>query len=296
MSIKVKSSLARPAIPEGGKAAHDSQGATISRGTRFQVGLLRIVYRPIVRRAAREALEGRAIHPRQLEKGRWLHKDVSEFLDHVWDEVGRLIPIAKLDEVPTIGNRHNVFLAIVTTAAYRCLLQTGTGRKYAMQLVADVGWKVYARMLALAVLPFRWVDDSQRRLNSTLRSLLRFPFSAPGRPGYEVEAWEDREGFHTHWTYCPPQAFVRELIQQKDSGELEAFYRSWCLYDWAAADLLVNDGRRGHYKRPHTLSRGGAICDMCWVARTGTGGVVPPPGRSGRKNEPEENSHNRRIR
>jgi len=283
MITKVKSGPARPAVHEAGKTVHKSRGATMSRGTRYLVAMLRVVYRPIVRRAALDALEGRQVHPTRADEGRWLRKNVNRYLDCVWEEVGRLIPAAKLDQIPTIGNRHNVFLAIITTAAYRCLLQTGTGRKYAMQLVADVGWKVYARMLALAVFPFRWMSDSQRRMNATLRSLLRFPFSAPGRPGYEVEAWAEKDGFRTYWTYCPPEAFVRSLALQKDSGELEAFYRSWCLYDWAAADLLVNDGRRSHYKRPHTLSRGDRICDMCWVARTGTGGVVPPPGRSGRK-------------
>ena len=51
-------------------------------------------------------------------------------------------------------------------------------------------------------------------------------------------------------------------------GPHEAFYQSWCLYDWPAADLLagarVHDGT--HYRRPHTLSRGDAVCDMCWSA------------------------------
>jgi hypothetical protein len=128
-------------------------------------------------------------------------------------------------------------------------------------------------MLGAVSLPFRVATRSrQRRLEWTLRMLMRFPFSAPGKPGYAVEAWSDGERFHTHWTHCPPQAFVRHLVERRgDRGELEAFYRSWCLYDWAGADLLVGDGRRGHYARPHTMSRGDAVCDMCWSARPSRG-------------------------
>ena len=79
-----------------------------------------------------------------------------------------------------------------------------------------------------------------------------------------------REGdqIHTHWTHCPPQAFVRELVQAVgDRGEVEAFRRSWCEYDWPGADLIAADGRSGHYERTHTLSEGDSVCDMCWRGR-----------------------------
>jgi hypothetical protein len=99
----------------------------------------------------------------------------------------------------------------------------------------------------------------------TLGALMRFPFSSPGRPGYEARVWSDGDGYHTHFTHCPPQSFVRRLVdEQGDHGELDAFYRSWCLYDWPGADLIAADGQRGHYARPHTLSRGDSVCDMCW--------------------------------
>lgn len=248
---------------------------------------VKILARPLVRRAARDALQGRLLDQHEPERGRWLRVDVKEFREATWRRVDELLPTAHLEELPTFGNRLNVFMAVVTTAAYQELLDRGIRRDYAATLVADVGWKIYAWMLTASAIPARILTRSrQRQLEWTLRLLMHFPFSAPGKPGYEVRVWSDADGFHTHWTHCPPQAFVRALVESgSDRGELDAFYRSWCLYDWAGADLLVGDGRQGHYDRPHTMSRGDAACDMCWRAqaagkaapRAPAGGM---PGRS----------------
>lgn len=229
--------------------------------------------RPLVRRATREILQGRLLDPEDATRGRWLRSDVRAFRGATWRRVDELLPTAGLDRLPTWGSRLNVFMAVVTTAAYQEMLDRGVSRDYAAALVADVGWKVYAWMLTASAVPARLLTRSpQRRLDWTLRLLMRFPFGAPGKPAYEVRAWNDGEKVFTHWTHCPPQAFVRSWVESgEDRGELDAFYRSWCLYDWAGADLLVGDGERGHYERAHTLSRGDAVCDMCWWARPPTG-------------------------
>lgn len=234
------------------------------------IAILIRLYRPLLRRAARQVLEGRLLDPDRPEQGRWLRSDVDGYLDAVWRRAGELVPDARLGELPTLGNRHNVFLAVVTTAAYQAMIDRGVERRYAMQLVADVGWKIYAQMLRLAALPARLTHrDPKIRMERTLRALMKFPFSAPGRPGYEVRVWSEGDRVYTHWTHCPPHTFVRDLVQRRgDRGELEAFSRSWCLYDWPGADILAGDGERGHYERPHTLSLGDPVCDMCWHARS----------------------------
>lgn len=236
--------------------------------------LLERIYRPLVRRAARQILQGRTFDPAAPERGRWSRRDIDVYNREVWKRVKDLLPIARLPELPTLGSRHNVFLATVSTAAFQVLLERGTPRDYAFTLIGDVAWKIYSWMLNFAVLPFRITTrDPQRRINRALSSLMFFPFSAAGRPGYEVKSWVDADGCHTHWTHCPPQQFVRDLVQSRgDRGEIEAFYRSWCLFDWPAADLLAGDGETGHYERPHTMSRGDEVCDMCWHARQ-RGGV-----------------------
>jgi len=246
---------------------------------RMWLRVVTVLARPLVRRAAREALQGRLLDPDAAARGRWLRADVRVFRKATWRRVDALLPSAQLEKLPTFGNRLNVFMAVVTTAAYQELLDRGISRDYAASLVADVGWKLYAWMLTASAIPARILRGSrQGQLERTLELLMRFPFSAPGKPGYEVEAWGDADGFHTHWTHCPPQAFVRALVEAGDDrGELDAFYRSWCLYDWAGADLLVADGARGHYERPHTMSRGDAVCDMCWRAGSRAGSIRRTP-------------------
>ncbi|WP_238367839.1 hypothetical protein [Mesobacterium pallidum] len=175
---------------------------------------------------------------------------------------------AALAEFPSVGNRLMVELAVFTAAAYRVLLDAGWTAEAARSAVADAGWLLYARMLALSSLPFRLTTrDPAKRLRRTIRTLLRFPFGAPGAPGYEVRVSEDASGISTHFTHCPPQTFVRTLILRDDRGDLEAFRQSWCRYDWPGADLIAGDGRRGHYSRPHTLSHGDLVCDMCWTGQ-----------------------------
>lgn len=238
--------------------------------SRLVVRLLVRLYRPVVRRAARAALEGRRCDPNQPEAGRFLRTDVDAFLEDVWVRVATLLREEDLNQVPTIGNRHNVFLGALTIAAYHALLDRGVESRYAMQLFADVGWKVYERMLRIPYFFARLrTRDPQRRMDFVLRALMRFPFSAPGEPGYDVRAWSEPGRYNTHWTYCAPLGFVKRYVERHgDRGELDAFYQSWCLYDWPAADLLSGSksGEHGHYARPHTLSRGDAVCDMCWSA------------------------------
>ncbi|NCQ35143.1 hypothetical protein GW813_08760 [bacterium] len=241
------------------------------------IRLFQLAYRPLVRRAAMSVLPGRPHHPGRPEAGRWTKRETDELLRQTWRGVPELLRVADLPHLPTVGNRHNVLLAAITTAAYRALVQGGTPRAHAAQLVADLGWTVYGWGLRAVSLPQRLLPGAaQGRLERTLNTLMVFPFSAPGAPGYEVETFADDQGFHTNWTHCPPQTFVRKVAEQLgDLGDLDAFYQSWCLYDWPGADVLVHDGATGHYERPRTLSRGDALCDMCWHAAPTTEGSSP---------------------
>ncbi len=237
-------------------------------GTTFKSEILvfRLLYAPLVRRSARQILQGRLLDPDVPEKGRWLRGDVDQILRMTWKRVDTLISEAGLDLLPTLGNRHNVFLAAVTTAAYQVLLECGQSKNRASTLVADIGWKIYALGVKIVSLPFRLTSrDPGKRLERTIRALLVFPFSAPGRPGYEVKIEKQEGQLLTNWTWCPPLAFVRDLVERHgDRGELDAFYYSWCYYDWPGADIIAGDGKHGHYQRTHTQSRGDATCDMCW--------------------------------
>lgn len=243
--------------------------------------LLLPVFRQIVLRlltgAASGVLLSREIDYADGRKLRWLGLDLTRFMCKLAVEVVSQRQIADQTALPSFGNRLMVELAVFSSAAYRVLLHEGVAPATARQLVADVGWVVYARMLALSSWPFRLVTrDPARRLRWTIRSLLRFPFGAPGAPGYAVETHLEGDNIVTNFTHCPPQSFVRALaVARGDRGDLEAFYASWCQYDWPGADIIAGDGQRGHYLRTQTLSRGDALCDMCWKAKANPNVGVP---------------------
>ncbi len=233
---------------------------------RIEIGGWKLLYKPLVRRSVRQIVQGRLLDPENPQQGRWLRADVDSLLRATWVRVDELIPEANLSTIPTLGNRNMVFLAVVTTAAYQALIEQGLPPAPAADLIADVGWKLYRLGTSLVSLPFRLLTrDPGKRIDRTIKALMVFPFSSPGRPGYEVKVSREAGQLLTNWTWCPPQAFVRELVErQGDRGELDAFYRSWCLYDWPGADVIADDGEHGHYSREHTMSRGDAVCDMCW--------------------------------
>ena len=233
---------------------------------RVLITLCKAIYKPLVWRSAHQILQGRLLDLEKPKKGRWLDSDIREYLNQTWIRCDALMPIAALEKLPTYGNRHNVFLAVVTTAAYQVMLDRGVSVGYAIQLVGDLSWRIYSSMLAAISIPYRMTTrDPGRRMGKILRALMFFPFNAPGAPGYEVKVWTEGSDTYTYWTHCPPQTFVRRLIEMNgDHGELDAFYNSWCLYDWPGADVLANDSQHGHYSRLHTLSRGDSVCDMCW--------------------------------
>jgi hypothetical protein len=240
------------------------------------VRVLKMFYAPLFHCAAHQILKGRLFDQENPKRGRWLASDINAYLRQVWERVDALMPVADLEALPNYGNRHNVFLSVVTAAAYQRMIERNVTSSYAKTLVSDVGWKIYSWMLGVVSLPFRvLISNPGRRIKYTLKILMFFPFSSPGPPGYESKVWTEGSNTCTHWTHCPPQTFIRRLVKTYgDRGELDAFYESWCLYDWPGADIIAGDGRHGHYSRHHTLSRGDALCDMCWQ---GAPNPVPKP-------------------
>ena len=216
---------------------------------------------------------GRVLLSRNLVRAdgtswRWLAPEKREFLARMKAELSLLRPIARLERLPKLGNRIMVELSVLTIAAYRVLVAMEVEKSTARAAVADIGWVIYAGQLRLASLPFRMTSRAPaKRLTRTIRLLLRFPFTPTGAPGYAVQSWQEGDDIFTHFTHCPPQSFARAVVDELgDGGELAAFSDSWCEYDWPGADIIAGDGARGHYRRRRTLSRGDAVCDMCWQA------------------------------
>lgn len=216
-------------------------------------------------RAARQVLLAREIDMADGTRQRWLGPDFRVFRAATKTRRRQLPPMVDLPR--PFGNRLMVELTDATLAANLALRELGVAPSAARVLVADIGWVVYARMLSLASLPFRLTSRrAEERLKGTIRALLRFPFAAPGAPGYAVETRIEGDAILTHFTHCPPQTRVREQTAATGDAELLAVFReSWCRYDWPGADLIAGDGARGHYRRRQTLSHGDPVCDMCWA-------------------------------
>lgn len=235
------------------------------------------VIRRSARRAAYQILEGRLIEQDRPERGRLLRHDVDQILDRARIELDRLTFEAKLERLPTRGSRHNTLLALFMLSAYHAVVERGIEPSYAAELVADVGWKFYERMVAVPRFIARCLyRDPQKQINFILRLFLIYPFSSAGKPGYELKAWSEADRYCTFWTHCPPLQAVRDYIEKHgDHGELEVFQRSWCTYDWALTYAMVSGGfqQKGYYERPHTMSKGDDVCDMCWYAH-------PPGGKA----------------
>jgi hypothetical protein len=225
----------------------------------------RLIFRLLVR-AGRRTLMGRQLILSDGSTERWLKPEIRAFMDDLPGIADQLRKSAYLDDLPTQGSRLMVEISVFTIAAYRLMLARGVQAECARQVVADIGWLVYLFGLRMTSLPFRITTrDPAKRLRRTLKLLLRFPFNGGGAPGYEVVVSENDGDTLTHFTHCPPQSFVRKLVQEQgDQGDLDAFYESWCLYDWPGADAIAADSQRGHYQRTTTLSRGDSVCDMCW--------------------------------
>lgn len=217
-------------------------------------------------RAAHRVLLARSIRMTDGSELRWLGPEFRAFRVRMKARRACLPPMRNPPR--HFGNLLLVDLVETTLAANIALRDMGVAGPVAQEVVADIGWVVYAKMLKACSLPFRLTSrDPARRLERTVRMLLRFPFAAPGAPGYAVSTRMRDGAILTHFTHCPPHTRVRQLAGHTgDRALLDVFRVSWCRYDWPGADLIASDGARGHYRRNGTLSHGDKVCDMCWSA------------------------------
>ena len=230
--------------------------------------LVKLTYRPLVRWAANQALLGRCLDRHAPRNGRFTREQVERILHKTWQDYGELAPGAHVERLKTLGNRQNVLLGVLTLALYRALLAEGVQERYAIELLTDLVWKVYAKWVApLRLLARRVTDDPQEQMNLMLRMFLRYPFS---RPGYDWQARQEPGAFALDIYRCPVYDYL------KSQGADQFMLRSWCTLDFALAQVMT---KGGHYQRPHTLAAGDKLCDMKWLAarqpEAGGPGSVP---------------------
>jgi hypothetical protein len=64
------------------------------------MGILKVIYTPLFRRAAHQILKGRLLDRENPKQGRWLASDISAYLRQTWHRVDALMPIANLEALP----------------------------------------------------------------------------------------------------------------------------------------------------------------------------------------------------
>lgn len=175
--------------------------------------------------------------------------------------------------MPLFNDLENIFNylmeygGLVDLAVYRALLKEEIDPDYAKVLVGDMIWQ--ARMNANGLIPIidplrvklarLTTKDPMTFLEKRLRDGMKFPYN---RPGYRIELYQDKDGWCMDIYSCPVHEFYKQFGQE----EMAFFRRTWCTFDYSAAENLVEGGR---YQREHTLSDGDEVCDMRWfIAET----------------------------
>ncbi len=234
---------------------------------------VKLVYRPLAARAARQALIGRNRARQSPERGRFTRADVDGLLKTAWSEYAQRVGDVSVE--PTVGSRMNVRLACFTISFFNAVLATGVERAYAIELVADAVWRVYRLWSTIALGLARLTLGKTTSLAFAVtkrgeqegRVSLSFPFNAPG---YLIEPVPADAGIAFDVVRCPVADYFRR------EGAVDLCSASWCNLDYALAEMT-----REKLVRTKTLVRGDDRCDFRLKLEIGTLGASEDRRRTG---------------
>lgn len=220
------------------------RGRQARRPPRFAAA---VVLRPWAGWAARAAIAGRNRSRTDPAAGRFTRSDIRRLLRETWAGFNRQIP--DLPPEPTAGSRQNVMLAALTLAMFQALTGDGTERDYAIELVADACWRIYAQWGQIPRLVSRLVTrDPAQQIRISVNMFLAFPFN---RPGYQYQDRPEPNGRALDMLRCP----VADYLAIHGAADLAA--GSWCNLDFPLARLWG-----GTLRRHGTLAAGAPRCDF----------------------------------
>jgi hypothetical protein len=194
------------------------------------------------------------------EYGRFPPREIKQIIFQVNLNIKELMPyFINLDN---IGNYQNEYVGLIDLAIYRALVKQKVDPDYAMNLVGDMMWQavVNAKGLIPIIDPLRkklsklTTKDPMAYLEKRLNSMMKYPY---GRPGYKIDFYKDNNVYCMDIYSCP----VFDFYKQFGEDEMDLFRKTWCTFDYTAAENAVDGGR---YERKHTLSDGDEVCDMRW--------------------------------
>jgi ubiquinone biosynthesis protein len=228
-------------------------------------GIARAVFvaalRPWVRWAARAAITGRNRSRTEATAGRFTRGDVDRLVAAAWANFDRRVP--GLPRESTVGARQNLILACLTLSMLEALLADGIDRDYAIELIGDVCWKVYAQWGQIPRVVSRLITrDPARRMGISVEMFLRYPFN---RPGYRYSDVVEPRGRGLDMLRCP----VADYLSSTDASDL--CVGTWCNLDYPLARMWG-----GELERHGTLASGARRCDFRFRAFTTPERARPP--------------------
>lgn len=208
-------------------------------------GLLKLIYKPVMKWAARRALVGRNRCRERAEDSRFNRAEVDRLLENAWRNFDQLAPTVPRE--PTVGNRMNMMLACMSLSFFRALQTVGVERGYAIELFADAVWKVYEKWGVLPRFIARILTrDPVKRMRICVNMFLRFPFNPPG---YIYSRLPSNDGIYFDMRRCPVAEYFRS------SGAADLCVGSWCNLDYGLAEMWG-----GWLERTGTLAGGDDCC------------------------------------
>lgn len=194
------------------------------------------------------------------EYGRFTGQEIKRITLQANLNISELMPY--FIDLEKMGNYLNEYGGLVDLAIYRALITERIDPGYARDLVGDLMWQ--ARLNAKGHTPIfdplrtwlarRTTKDPMAFFEKRLKDGMKYPYS---KPGYQIEFYKENNVYCMDIYTCP----VFDFYKQFGPEEMALFRRTWCTYDYSAAELLVEGGR---YQRKHTLSDGDEVCDMRW--------------------------------
>jgi len=231
-------------------AAAPARGRT-GRGAR-QILPIKLL-KPWARWAARAAIAGRSRSRDDPGAGRFTRGEVDRLLVAAWANFDRLAP-----DVPrgsTLGSRQNLLLACLTLSMLEALTAEGVERDYAIELVGDTCWKIYAQWGQVPRQLTRLLSrDPVKRMRGSVEMFLRYPFN---RPGYRRADVPEPRGRGFDILHCP----IAEYLAAHDASDLTV--ATWCNLDFQLARMWG-----GELERHGTIAGGADRCDFRFRAST----------------------------
>lgn len=218
---------------------------SVARSRRRSVAI--VVLKPWIRWAADSALVGRNRSRTSPAAGRLTRGDVARLLDSAWAIFDRRC--RDLPHEPTVGSRQNVLLACLTLSILDALVADGIDRAYAIELVGDACWKVYAQWGQIPRVTARLLArDPAERMRLSVEMFLRYPFN---RPGYRYDDVPEARGRGLDMVRCP----VADYLACNEASDL--CVATWCNLDYPLARMWG-----GELERHDTLAAGARRCDF----------------------------------